>query len=79
MSSLLVFNSLQTEDTEGIDAYGQGAHQSLARARCFKEICEVGKVDKVVMVGKEVRLREQRLPTLYQILQQSNKNGVKNK
>ena len=33
-------------------------NQSLARSRCFKEICEVGKVDKVVMVGKEGRLRE---------------------
>ncbi len=39
---------------------------------------KVGKVDrvgKVGKVGKEGRLREYRLPTLYQILQQSYKNG----
>ena len=38
-----------------------------------------GKVGKVGKVGKEGRLREKQLPILYQILQQSNKNGEKNK
>jgi hypothetical protein len=51
--------------------------------RCFKEIWKVGKVGKVGEVGKvgkedkEDRLRELQLPTLYQILQQSNKKGEK--
>ncbi len=36
-----------------------------------------GKVGKVGKVGKEGRLREKQLPILYQILQQSNKNGEK--
>ncbi len=37
----------------------------------------LGKVGKVGKAGKEDRLRELRLPTLYQILQQSNKKGEK--
>jgi hypothetical protein len=37
----------------------------------------VGKVGRVGKVGKEGRLREKQLPILYQILQQSNKNGEK--
>ncbi len=37
----------------------------------------VGRVGKVGKEGKEGRLREQQLPTLYQILQQSNKNCEK--
>ncbi len=41
------------------------------------KVGRVGKVGKVGKDGKEGRLREQRLPTLYQILQQSNKNGEK--
>jgi hypothetical protein len=36
-----------------------------------------GKVGRVGKVGKEGRLREEQLPILYQILQQSNKNGEK--
>jgi hypothetical protein len=38
---------------------------------------KVGKVGRVGKVGKEGRLRELQLPILYQILQQSNKNGEK--
>ncbi len=38
---------------------------------------KVGKVGRVGKVGKEGRLREKQLPILYQILQQSNKNGEK--
>ncbi len=43
------------------------------------KVGRVGKVGKVGKEGKEGRLREQQLPILYQILQQSNKNGEKNK
>jgi hypothetical protein len=39
------------------------------------KVGKVGRVGKVGKVGKEGRLRELRLPILYQILQQSNKNG----
>jgi hypothetical protein len=39
------------------------------------KVGRVGKVCKVGKVGKEGRLREWQLPILYQILQQSNKNG----
>ncbi len=41
------------------------------------KVGKVGRVGKVGKEGKEGRLREWRLPTLYQILQQSNKNGEK--
>jgi hypothetical protein len=41
------------------------------------KVSKVGRVGKVGKVGKEGRLREQQLPILYQILQQSNKNGDK--
>jgi hypothetical protein len=55
----------------------------MSSAWCFKQIWKVGKVGKVGKggkvgkKGKEGRLREWRLPTPYQILQQSNKNGEK--
>ncbi len=39
------------------------------------KVGKVGRVGKVCKVGKEGRLREYRMPTLYQILQQTNKNG----
>ncbi len=39
------------------------------------KVGKVGRVDKVGKVGKEGMLRDQRLPTLYQILQLSNKKG----
>jgi len=39
------------------------------------KVGKVGRVGKVGKVGKEGRLREKQLPILYQILQQSNKNG----
>ncbi len=42
-----------------------------------KQLKKKKKVGRVGKEGKEGRLREQRLPTLYQILQQSNKNGEK--
>jgi hypothetical protein len=41
------------------------------------KIGRVGKVGKLSKEGNEGRLREQQLPILYQILQQSNKNGEK--
>ncbi len=41
------------------------------------KVGKVGRVGKVGKVGKEGRLREKQLPILYQILQQSNKNGEK--
>ena len=47
---------------------------TVCSVRCFNQIWKVGKVGKV---GKEDRLRELHLPTLYQILQQSNKKGEK--
>jgi hypothetical protein len=41
------------------------------------KVGKVGRVGKEGKVGKEGRLREKQLPILYQILQQSNKNGEK--
>ena len=41
------------------------------------KVGRVGKVGKVGKVGTEGRLREKQLTILYQILQQSNKNGEK--
>jgi hypothetical protein len=41
------------------------------------KVGRVGKVGKVGKEGKEGRLSEEQLPILYQILQQSNKNGEK--
>jgi hypothetical protein len=41
------------------------------------KVGRVGKVGKVGKEGKDGRLRESQLPILYQILQQSNKNGEK--
>ncbi len=41
------------------------------------KVDKVGTVGKVGKEGKEGRLQEQRLPSLYQILQQSNKNVEK--
>jgi hypothetical protein len=38
---------------------------------------KVGKAGRVGKVGKESRLREKQLSILYQIFQQSNKNGEK--
>ncbi len=52
----------------------QAAHM-VCKAGKVGKVGKVGRVGKVGKVGKEGN--EGRLPTLYQILQQSNKNGVK--
>jgi hypothetical protein len=53
-------------------------NQTFARTQCPVFLTNLeGKVGRVGKVGKEGRLREKQLPILYQILQQSNKNGEK--